>query len=453
MIFLNNFKKNKFLNIIADFFSINTLFQYLSEYKKNFLRQKSLWQRIHHVAIIMIITLIFWASFSYVDIAVMATGQTVSYGENKLIRHFEGGIVKEIFVKEGQFVNKDDILFRISNQDHASNMNEKKLELVSLKYQIQRLDAELVNEKPEFTAKSKGEEIIIAGEMKIFETRMQERSQIKETFMEQIQQKKNLLQQQKNQIYNLSQELKTMNQKMDIVRSLVESGASSTSRMLDTQAIIDRLTTQIGVITGQVSVTQSELKEIESKLNEKETEIRKNLLEEKQKINLSIEQIKERLIADKDRVFREDVTAPVSGTINNLYVNTIGGAVKPSEVLVELIPSDGSIVVNGKVSPRDRAKIWHNQEAKIQVTAFDAYQSKPIKGKIIDISADVIKDERSQEPFYRIKVMPIETIKSNNFKIMPGMETQIHIVSGKRTIMNYLLEPFREVNRNAFIEN
>jgi adhesin transport system membrane fusion protein len=449
MIFLNNYNKNQRLHRAFDWVT-QGIFMPL---KYIVVSEKPFWRRINHGAIIMFVALVLWASFNKVDIAIKATGQTVSYGENKLIRHLEGGIIKDIFVKEGQLVKQGDILFRISNQDNSANMNEKKLELLSLQYQKQRIQAELKNEKPQFIAETKQQEAIIAGELKIFDSRVRERTQNKQTYIDQIQQKRNLLKQQKTQIYNLSQELNTMQKKMQIVQSLVESGAASTSRMLDTQSIIDRLKTEVGVINGQLYVTNSELDEIQSKLNEKETQNRKDLLEEKQKINLSIRQIKERLIADKDRVFREDVTAPVSGTINNLYVNTIGGAVKPSEVLVELIPSDGSIIVNGKVSPKDRAKIWHNQEAKIQISAFDDYQSKPIKGKIIDISADVIKEDSTQEPFYRIKVMPIEKIERTDYRIMPGMDTQIHIVSGKRTIMNYLLDPFKKANKNAFIEN
>lgn len=439
--------------MIPDIIKMNRLFLYATHCKNIVLGDKPFWRQVNHIAMIMCVSLIVWASVNKVDVAVKATGQTVSYGENKLIRHFEGGIIKDIFVKEGQFVKKGDVLFHVSNQDHASNMNEKKLELVSLQYQKKRIQAELKNEKPEFTAKSKEEESIIAGELKIFTSRMRERSQNKQTFIEQIQQKKNLLQQQKTQIYNLSQELKTMHKKMQIIQSLVETGAASTSRMLDTQSVIDRLTTEIGVTNGQLYVVKSELDEIQSKLNEKETQNRKDLLQEKQKINLSIQQIKERLIADKDRVFREDITAPVSGTINRLYVNTIGGAVKPSEVLAELIPSDGSIIVMGKISPRDRAKIWNDQAVKMQITAFDHYQEKPLKGKIIDISADVIKDDNAQEPFYRIKVMPTENIERKTYHIMPGMQTEIHIVSGKRTIMSYLLDPFKKINRDAFIEN
>ncbi len=440
-----------------DIIKMNRIFLYVSHYKNILLGDRPFWRQVNHIAIIMCVSLIIWASVNKVDVAVKATGQTVSYGENKLIRHFEGGIIKEIFVKEGQRVKKGDILFHISNQDHSSNMNEKKLELISLQYQKQRINAELKNEKPQFSAKSKEEakevESIIAGELKIFTSRMRERAQNKQTFIEQIQQKKNLLQQQKTQIYNLSQELKTMQKKMQIIESLVETGAASTSRMLDTQSVIDRLTTEIGVTNGQLYVVNSELDEIQSKLNEKESQNRKDLLQEKQKINLSIQQIKERLIADKDRVFREDITAPVSGTINSIYVNTIGGAVKPAEVLAELIPSDGSIIVTGKISPRDRAKIWHDQAVKMQITAFDHYQEKPLKGKIIDISADVIKDDSTQEPFYRIKVMPTENIARKSYHIMPGMQTEIHIVSGKRTIMSYLLDPFKKINRDAFIEN
>jgi|GEM_PF-1209000 len=439
--------------------SLNPVFNWMHAHiilkisKLGYFQEKPLWRRINHIAIIMLVALIIWASTSEVDIAVKGTGQTVSYGDNKLVRHLEGGIIKGIFVKEGQSVQKGDVLFKISNQDHSANMNEKHLELLSLQLQKQRIDAEIKNEKPQFSANSEAEKSMIAGELKIFQTRVRQRLQEKQTFTEQAQQKKNLLRQQNTQIHNLSKELKTMQKKMKIVKSLVNSGAASTSRMLDIQSNIDSLRTQIGVINGQLRVSRSELDEINSKLNEKETNDQKELLEEKQKINLAIQQLIERLSADKDRVFREDVTSPVSGTVNRLYINTIGGAVKPSEVLVELIPDDGSIIVNGKVSPRDRAKIWHDQKAKIKITAFDHYQEKPIEGKIIDISADSLVDEATGKSFYRIKVMPTQKVTQTKHRIMSGMETEIHIVSGKRTIMNYLLEPFQDIKRNAFIEN
>lgn len=413
-----------------------------------------LWRRVNHVTMAMFLMVTLWAGFSKIDIAVQGTGQTISHGENKLVQHLEGGILKEIFVTEGQSVQKGDILFKVSNSDHAAGMNKKQIELLGLKLQQHRIQAEMKEEEPDFTSYiSENIPHLIEGEMKLFRSRMEKRVHEITTLTQQIEQKKRLLKQQKTQIYNLSQELSTMQKKMNIVLPLVHSGAASENRKLDVQATIDRLTTQINVIRGNRAVTQSEMAEVQSKLAEKKTNDKEMLLEESQDIALSIKQLQETLHADKDRVFREDITAPVSGTINRLYVNTVGGTVKPAEVIAELTPDHGSIIVTGKIDPRDRAKIWQGQDAKIQVSAFDHYNQKPITGKILDISADSLFDEATRKPYYRIKVQPDSQKTEAGYKIMPGMQTQIHVVSGKRTIMDYLFDPFLKVWDGAFMES
>ena len=426
----------------------------ISHWKNNYKSNTPIWRRVNHVAIGMFFSVTIWAGFSHIDIAVKGTGQTVSHGENKLVQHLEGGILKEIFVSEGQSVQKGDILFKVSNLDHAAGMNKKEIELFGLKLQQHRIQAEMQGIEPDFEPyKQEDAHHLISGEMKLFASRVEKRSHEIKTLSEQIEQKKRLSKQQKTQIYNLSQELSTMRKKMDIVRPLVLSGVASENRKLDVQSTIDRLTTQINIIRGNREVTQSELAEVQSKLAEKKINDQEMLLEESQEIALSIKQLKETLSADKDRVFREDIMAPVSGTINRLYVNTIGGTVKPAEVMAELTPDHGSIIVTGKIDPRDRAKIWQGQDTKVQVSAFDHHNQKPISGKIIDISADSLMDEATGKPYYRIKVRPDQQKTEAGYKIMPGMQTQIHVVSGKRTILDYLFDPFLKVWDGAFIES
>lgn len=392
-----------------------------------------------------------WAAFAEVDEAVKGSGRTVSSGQNKIIQHLEGGIIAGILIHEGEMVEKGQVLLRVQNETNAATLQENALKLESLKAAIIRLNAEIEGEEPSFPEDLRNTQPqIVQNEQRLFATRARQREESLKILQDQIEQKKHTLAEQSANAANLKQELATAAEQYEIVQGLEKVGATSTNRMLDARAKVARFKTEIETITRSIPVTQAELDEARARLDEARASQKNELLEELNKATLESRQLQERLKADKDRQARTDLVAPVKGIVNRLYVHTIGGTVRPSEVLAEITPFDDNIIVEAKVAPEHRAKIWLGQAVKVKITAYDYAKYGAIAGTITDISADSFADEKNGRSYYRVKVALEKPELEGGKKIMPGMMSEVNILTGKRTVLNYLLRPLMNLKEDAF---
>ena len=411
------------------------------------------WGRVNLIAGIVLIVIIFWAAIAKVDVSIKAGGRTLSSGENKKIQHLEGGIVSEILTTEGQNVKAGQALFRIRNESNTATLRENELKLQSLKLSLQRLNAE-VNDTP----LSFSEKMVIDNpdmvrhEQNQYNSRKMQREEELQVLKQQVEQKKNTLIEQRGRVNNLQQELKTATKQLAIVQKLVESGAASTNRMLDIEGKVGNFRTQINATISSIPVTQSELNEASGRLKEITARQKNDLLDELRKNDLEVQQLTERLKADRDRVDRTAVLSPVNGIINRLYVHTIGGTVHPGEILAEITPANEKIIVEAKIPPENRGKVWVGQPAKVKVTAFEYTTYGMIDGEIIDISADSFSDEQGKPAYYRVKIALKKSVIGDGHQIMTGMMTEVNIISGKRTVLDYLIRPIIRIKEDAFKE-
>ncbi len=398
---------------------------------------------------------IVWASFAKIDEAVKGSGRTISSGQNKTIQHMEGGIVADILVQEGQMVERDDILFRIQNETSASTMRENTIHQHSLEADIIRLKAE-IDETPLTFSDDMRKEVpdVVKAEENQFSSRKQQRGEALRILTDQINQKQHGLEELTSKEENLKRELATATEQFNIVNGLQKAGATSTNRVLDARAKVDRFRTELTSATQSIPITQAELSESKGRLEETRAHQKNDLLEELSKTTLESQQLNERLKADKDRMTRTEVTAPVKGVVNRLYIHTIGGTVRPGEALAEITPLDDSVIVEAKIAPEHRAKIWVGQDVKVKITAYEYATYGTLPGTVTDISADSFADEQGQghTPYYRVKVTLDRSKLAADKKIMPGMLTEVNILTGKRTIMDYLLRPLLRVQEDAFKE-
>lgn len=399
------------------------------------------------------VVFIVWASLANVDEAVKGFGRTVSSGQNKVIQHLEGGIVSDILVKEGEIVEKNQVMLRVQNVGMASTMRENSVKQRSLQAALVRLKAEVEDTElafPKELEASAPEEV--ANERRQYEARKSQRFEALRIIEDQINQKQRSLEELTSKVGNLKRELATAVEQYGIVAGLQKAGATSANRMLDARAKVNRFTTELSTAEQTIPITQAELSETQGKLEETRARLRNEILEEMRKATLESTQLAERLKADADRMQRTDVNAPVKGVVNRLYVHTIGGTVRPGETLAELTPMDEGIIVEAKIAPEHRAKIWVGQDVKVKVTAFEYATYGTVPGSITDISADSFADEQSKNPYYRIRVTLGKTELNDAQRIMPGMLTEVNILTGKRTVMDYLLRPLIRVKEDAFRE-
>lgn len=405
---------------------------------------------------IMLFTLVFivWASLSEVDETVTGTGNVVPSGQTKIIQHLEGGIIKEIFVKEGEHVRKGQSLFRLSQAFFLSDTEAKEIELEALFAQDLRLKAEIKEKKSiKFSQKLKESiPFIITNEQNIFQANKKSFDNQLELLEDTIHKKTLEIAQMQNKLSNLDMELKIAKENVSIQEALVKQGASSRQMYLTQLAKKQSLNTQQQSLKHSIPVTQEELKEVEQKFeNFRSTEHAKQL-KELRDVRIKISQLQERSKANSDREVRKTIKSPVDGTIKKIYFHTIGGIVKPGDPVVEITPDGDSLLIQGQIKTSERARVWIGQKVSVSITAYDFSRYGSLDGTLVAISPDSFTNEKGVS-FYEVKVSTAKSSFGENELVLPGMSANINILTGKKTIMEYILKPLKDIKKNALREH
>jgi adhesin transport system membrane fusion protein len=287
--------------------------------------------------------------------------------------------------------------------------------------------------------------------MQLFRARTQNYKDNMNILQDQVHQKEAKLEDLQTQLTNLTNELKISGQQLAINEQLREAGAISETRYLQSKSTKDEITTRAGSVEKTIPVTNAELNEARNRVKELVEKHQSEVLDEMRKAQLALGQIDERVKTPDDKLRRMTVTSPIRGIVNKLYITTVNGVVKPGDRLVEIVPLDEKLIVEAKVPTKDRGLIWQGLSALVKISAYDYALYGGIKGKVIEISPDTLIDEHGV-PYYRVRVSLEKNQISDSMPLFPGMTADVDILSGKITIMQYLLRPIWNVKENALRE-
>jgi adhesin transport system membrane fusion protein len=394
-----------------------------------------------------------WAVLAHIDLQVRGQGSIVPSGQAKVIQHLEGGVVATIMIVEGQQVEAGQALFQISNQQAESDSNELRLQALSQRLQILRLQAELDNQTTlDFgTLASQANATTIENERQLFQSRMRDYRSGINVLEEQVNQKQFKLEDLSTQYNNVSAELHVARDQHAINEKLRMAGAISETRYLQSKSVLQEFTTRLGSVEKGIPVVRAELEEVRKRINETQEKHKAEVIEDLKKAQLALGQLAERSKTPDDKIRRTTVTSPIRGVINRLYLNTVGGVVKSGDKLAEIIPLDDKLIVEGRVPTKDRGLIWNGLPVLVKISAYDYAVYGGIDGKLVDISADTLADEHGA-PYYRVKVALAKNKMGEHLPLFPGMTAEINILSGKTSIWNALLRPLWRVRENALRE-
>ena len=366
--------------------------------------------------VVTIVGLLVWSAYSNVDEVTHAEGRVVPSSHMQVVQNMEGGIVKSINVKQGDLVEKDDVVLSMESVQFSSEFDSKKQQVMSLIAKEARLLAE-VNETglaytKEFTAMAGH---YVSAETSEFETR-----------------KRRL----HADLSLLESQVQSGQQELDIVRKLTERGLEPQIELVRTQARVD---------------------EARNKMESMRRQFKSESATELSRVVLELNPLRQTLPAYADKVNRTQVKAPLKGLVNRVMINTVGGVIKPGEPVVEIVPYDDNLVVEAQIRPQDIGFIRMGQSANVKFTAYDYSIFGSLKGTITNISPDsVSKEERGQVAYYYVARIETSTkaIKSleQNLPIIPGMQAQVDIITGNKSVLSYLLKPLIAVKENAFRE-
>jgi adhesin transport system membrane fusion protein len=287
----------------------------------------------------------------------------------------------------------------------------------------------------------------------LYQTNKKQLTSTLEVLREQLQQKRNTQEDAKSKKYHLSKSLKMIRQEIDMTKPMVERGIASQVDLLRLEKEENNAMDEFKSTKFAIERLDSEIQEVLHKVDETKLSF---AAKAKEQLNESMTEYK-RVISNakalEDQVTRTIVRAPRDGIVQELFVHTIGGVVKPGDNLVEIVPSDEKLLVNAKIKPSDIAFIYPSQKAIVKFTAYDFSIYGGMNAKVVSISPDTVKD-KDGNTYYIVR---IETLKSElkgkkEIKIIPGMTAQVDILTGKKSILSYILKPILKTKQYAFSE-
>lgn len=405
----------------------------------------SLWAIIFLTGLLLV-----WMSFFSVDQVIRVEGKIIPSGRGQQIQHLEGGIISAINVQEGAVVRKGDVLLIVDNTMAGASLGETKNNLESQIARAARLRAE-VNEETSITfPETVQTPAIKTGETDLFQARQEKLAHEISVAQSLLNQRIAEKQEAMSRRQQLQGEIVTATERTRIVNAMSANGAASKLELLDAKGREQGLQTELSGVVAALPKIEAAISEARNRIDETKSTFKADSQTELVKTLAEIERLRQVATADDDRMSRTDVRAPVDGTINALYVNTVGGVIKPGEVLLEITPITKEILVEAKALPKDRGYLHPNLDTEIRVSAYDPSEFGLVKGRVTKVGADSLKDSEGRS-YYQVNITVADLPERYVGKDMiPGMTVSADIVTGKRTILGHLLSPLRKFTYNMF---
>ncbi len=366
--------------------------------------------------LILVVVVLVWAGMSSVDEVTHSEGRVIPSAKMQVLQNQEGGIVQKINVKQGDLVQSGQVLVNLSPTQFGADFESKKQQVLSLMAKEARLQAEVEGRElvftPDFSDMAK--DYVAIERAEFYNRKMRLRADMAVI---------------ENQLKNASSEL-------EIIKRLVDRGLEPQLERIRTEARVDEARGKLESLKRQAKTEAS-------------SELSKTAME--------LNPLRKALPALADRVERTYVRAPMKGVVNRVLVTTLGGVIKPGEAVLELVPSDDVLVVEAQVRPQDIGFVKIGQSANVKISAYDYSIFGSMSGQVTQISADAVsREERGQTVYYYIARIETQTSVMNSLgkklPIIPGMQAQVDIITGNKTVLNYLLKPIVGMKENAFRE-
>ena len=405
-----------------------------------------------------------WAAIAEIDELARGNGKVIPTDKIQTVQSLDGGIISEIFIKEGDIVKFDDPLMKIDTTRFQATLEESKQEYLSLLALKARLEIESQIDIEKDLPNLEFDEKVLKdvsrydlNEKLLLENRFREIKSSINVLQNQESQKIQELREIESTIKKLTDSLGFIEEQRKTIKKLVERGIKSNYDLLDIEKEYNQ--TRGDLQTAKLSISRSNFAIIEAKnrIKEKIDTFRAEASKELQKTVSQINRFEAKMVGDRDKVAKTTITSPVDGIIKQLNFNTIGGVIQSGIDLIEIVPLSDALVVEAKIDPKDIAFINPSQKAIIKITAYDFAIYGGLEGKIVEISADTIVDKDSKEgkSYYRVLVKTDKNYlerKGKKLPIIPGMVATVDIVTGKKTILDFILKPILKVKQESLHE-
>lgn len=434
----------------------------LSEQQKSYLSQAVRLEEASNPAIVRatmifismtILAFIGWAALTNINEVAHTPGEVIPQGHQQIVQHLEGGIVRSIHVQEGQTVKKGQDLLSLDGAGSEDDLNRALIKRVSLQLQEERLRAFTEGRQPDFTAFSRNYPDQVKDQLMFYKGMIKARGEEQKIIAEQIVQKRRM-------INTLQSDLQTARKNYDITRDLYErrqslnkKGYVSDVQYLETKQRLNDIEGDIRQTESRISVTRAEIAEFENRQRSLDAQQHDQTHERLDQVIAERAQNDELIEKLKSRVGRLELKAPTDGLVQALAVNTIGAVVQPGQVLMEIVPMDERLVVQVKIPPQHIGHIKPGQNVQIKFSSFDFSRYGFVRGTLEQISATTFQGEAGQRYYEgRVALDRNYVGKNPDNLIMPGMTVMADIITGQKTVLDYLLKPIQVAMQTSFTE-
>lgn len=400
-----------------------------------------------------------WAYFTEIDEIAQGEGRVIPATRTQSIQATEPGVVKEIAVKIGQLVKAGDLIVRLDDTATMSDLGEVQAKTRALLAKIARLEVEETGD-PEADFICPPEVIEAAPAVCENETRLLNARRAAFVNTRGVLEQR-LLQRSKERdeaaanIERLEGSLAIARRELDLLTPMAKRKLVAETELIRAQRDVNDTEGQLKALREALPRLDGAIGEAELQLKELELQFRQEALAEKTTTLAELSVLREAARGETSRVERTDIRTPVDGVINTMEINTIGSFVQPGTVVAEVVPTSEELLVEARISPRDVAFVVAGQPALVKITAFDFSIYGGLDGTVVNVSPDSIVDQKTGEPYFEVRVRTSKAYLEKDgktFNITPGMICSVSIMTGRKTILQYLLKPVNKAREEALTE-
>ena len=412
------------------------------------------WRKFSWAIMIFLTGALFWAFSAELDEVTVAEGVVVPKGDLRVVQHLEGGIVKNISVREGARVIAGQTLLEL---DRASSGLKKEDLEVRMDGQVvlkARLEAEAAGKKPNFPASVRNRRPkLVNAQEKAFSARQRELNTTISVLNNQIRQRELEVRELASKQKSTSRNLKLAQERLKDSADLLAQKLVPRMEHLKLEAEVEDLESELSTLKSAIPRTQAGVEEAKERRNETNTRFRREAQDELGAVEEQIARLQEELAIAGERGRRLEIKSPIDGVVKNMRYTTIGGVVKAGEPILELVPTGEKLIIDAKLNPVDRGFVREGQPARVKISTYDFVRYGALEGIVTLVAADSTEEEDG--PYFQVQVETEKTYlgaKEGDLPITAGMQATVDIHTGTKTVIDFLIKPVLKMKSEAFRE-
>ena len=397
-----------------------------------------------------------WAHYGRLDVVSTAVGEVIPSSQIKSVQHLEGGIVREIMVREGEAVKKGQPLVSLEPTSSGADVDELRVRMTSLELDVGRLEAEVSGADapvfPERLIKEHADQM--AESLALFMTRRSRLNNQLAGQYERISQEQEQIKESTARIENNTARLRLLSEQIKISEALMKDQLTNRMQHLDLLKESTALKGRINEDRGALRRTQSTLIEARTKLQTIHDTFQEKVQSELEQKRRSLEEYAGRARKFADSLSRTVLRSPVDGIIKSLYVFTVGGVLPPGGTVVDVVPGGDRMIIEARLPPQEIGYVSTGQKALVTLASSDATRFGHIEGSVINISPDTIQTQDGQS-FYKVRIATERDYfehAASRYRLVPGVQVMTSIRTGERSVLAYIADPFMASIRTAMRE-